>query len=144
MSTEKAPAPPFSCSMSRSSILLSGSSLSYARRVATLAGMNASRFVPSRATGTATRTRLAMFSTRLVFSLDSTRCARSASQHALRTAMTPSSDTHESSSSVTESSARIASSMALRAGSRSHGRMTSILLTTMNVGLFVNSGLIDW
>lgn len=57
--------------------------------------------------------------------------------------MTPSSDTHESSRSETPSSARIASSMALRAGSRSWGRMTSILLTTMKVGLLVKRGLID-
>lgn len=73
MSTENAPAPPFSSSSSFSKRLLSGSSLSYALRVATPAGMNGSRLTPSRATGTATRTLLATFSTRFVFSLLSTR-----------------------------------------------------------------------
>jgi len=94
--------------------------------------------------GTATRTRLATFSTRRVFSLLWMRCARSASHAALRTPMTPSSDTHESDRSSTLSSARMASSMALRAGSRSSGRTMSILLTTMKVGLLANKGLIDW
>jgi hypothetical protein len=105
--------------------------------------MNGSLLMPSLATGTATLTLLATFSTRLVFSLLSTRWARRASQAALRTSMTPSSETQESSRRLTLSAVRIESSMALRAGSRSAGRITSILLQTMNVGLLVKRGLMD-
>ena len=57
--------------------------------------------------------------------------------------MTPSSETQDSSRRVTESSARIESSIAFRAGSRSDGRMTSILLMTIKVGLLVKRGLMD-
>lgn len=121
-----------------------GSSRSYVLRFLTASGMNALRSTPSRGTGTATRTRFAIFSTRRVFSLLSTRCARSASQAELRTSMTPSSETHESARSSTPSSARIASSIAFRSGSRSSGRTMSILLMTMKVGLLANRGLMDW
>ena len=142
------PAPPFSSSRSRSRSGLSGSSLSYFFLLSTASGIDVSRVTPPN--GWATWIRRSSSPRRpegspalLVpaLSFSALRAAIKRSQTEFRTAMTPSRVLQESSSISTSPDLSIPWSCSCVSGSSCSGRIRSILLTTIEINLLANRGL---